>query len=70
VPVHPRHSPEIARHLRFRDRLRSDPADRERYERVKRELAARHWTYIQQYADAKTGVIAEIMARAGDESAR
>jgi GrpB-like predicted nucleotidyltransferase (UPF0157 family) len=70
VHVHPPHSPEIARHLRFRDRLRSDPADRERYERVKRDLAARHWTYIQQYADAKTGVIAEIMARAGEESAR
>jgi GrpB-like predicted nucleotidyltransferase (UPF0157 family) len=62
--VHPPHSPEIGRHLRFRDRLRADPGDRELYERVKRELAARPWTYIQQYADAKTEVIAAIMTRA------
>ena len=60
--VHPPGSPEIGRHLRFRDRLRADPADRELYEQVKRQLASRHWTYIQQYADAKTEVIATIMA--------
>src|SRR5215472_4288946 len=47
--VHPPGSPEIGRHLRFRDRLRADPADRELYEQVKRQLASRHWTYIQQY---------------------
>lgn len=63
VHVHPPHSPEIGRHLRFRDRLRADQADRELYERVKRQLADRRWTYIQQYADAKTEVIAAIMAR-------
>jgi GrpB-like predicted nucleotidyltransferase (UPF0157 family) len=57
-------SPEIGRYLRFRDRLRADPGDRELYERVKRELAARRWTYVKQYADAKTEVIAAIMARA------
>jgi len=60
--VHPPGSPEIGRYLRFRDRLRADPADRELYEQVKRQLASRHWTYIQQYADAKTEVIATIMA--------
>ena len=43
---------------------RSDPADRELYERVRRQLAGRRWTYIQRYADAKTEVIASIMARA------
>ena len=68
--VHPPDSPEIGRHLRFRDRLRSDPGDRELYERVKRELAARRWTYVQQYADAKTEVIAAIMARAEAASDR
>ena len=31
---------------------------------AKRELAARDWKYVQQYADAKTGVVAEIMSRA------
>jgi GrpB-like predicted nucleotidyltransferase (UPF0157 family) len=57
-------SPEIERNLIFRDRLRSDPADRERYQRVKRELARRDWRYVQQYADAKTEVVEEIIARA------
>ena len=50
-------SPEIERYLIFRDRLRSDPADRERYQHVKRELARRDWRYVQQYADAKTEVV-------------
>jgi GrpB-like predicted nucleotidyltransferase (UPF0157 family) len=67
--VYPPGSPEIGRHLRFRDRLRADSGDRERYERVKRQLASRHWTYVQQYADAKTEVIAAIMGRIEEESA-
>lgn len=62
--VHPAGSPKIDRYLRFRDRLRADRADRELYERVKRELAGRRWTYVQQYADAKTEVIEMIMERA------
>jgi GrpB-like predicted nucleotidyltransferase (UPF0157 family) len=63
--VHPPQSPEIARSLRFRDRLRADRADRELYERTKRQLAARDWTYMQQYADAKGEVVEAIMSRAG-----
>jgi GrpB-like predicted nucleotidyltransferase (UPF0157 family) len=62
--VHPPASPEIARNLRFRDRLRADRADRELYERTKRQLAARDWTYMQQYADAKGEVVEAIMRRA------
>ena len=56
--------PEIDRMLRFRDWLRTDQADRELYERTKRKLAAREWTYVQDYADAKTLVVEEIIARA------
>jgi GrpB-like predicted nucleotidyltransferase (UPF0157 family) len=56
--------PEIDRMLLFRDRLRADPADRALYERTKRDLARRTWKYVQNYADAKTGVIEEIIARA------
>ena len=63
--VHPPDSPEIARNLRFRDRLRTDRADRELYEHTKRQLAARDWTYMQQYADAKGEVVEAIMQRAG-----
>jgi GrpB-like predicted nucleotidyltransferase (UPF0157 family) len=57
-------SPEIERHLRFRDHLRANAEDRELYERTKRELAARTWKYVQNYADAKNEVIDEILARA------
>jgi GrpB-like predicted nucleotidyltransferase (UPF0157 family) len=56
--------PETDRMVRFRDWLRSNADDRELYARAKRELAARDWKYMQQYADAKTGVVEQIMARA------
>jgi beta-N-acetylhexosaminidase len=55
---------EIERMLAFRDRLRADEADRELYLRTKRELAARTWRYRQHYADAKSEVVKEILARA------
>lgn len=57
-------SVEVERMLRFRDWLRASTADRELYARAKRELAARDWKYVQQYADAKSSVVQEIMARA------
>jgi GrpB-like predicted nucleotidyltransferase (UPF0157 family) len=56
--------PEIDRMLAFRDRLRTNKQDRELYVRTKRELAAREWTYVQDYANAKTAVVEEIVARA------
>jgi GrpB-like predicted nucleotidyltransferase (UPF0157 family) len=56
--------PETDRMVLFRDWLRSSAADRELYARTKRELAARNWKYMQQYADAKTDVVTAIMARA------
>ena len=52
------------RHLVFRDWLRSHPDDRQRYEDVKRDLATRQWDDMNDYADAKTDVVADIMARA------
>lgn len=59
---------EVDRMLLFRDWLRDAEADRDRYARAKRELAARSWKYMQQYADAKTTVILEIMSRAQAQS--
>jgi GrpB-like predicted nucleotidyltransferase (UPF0157 family) len=56
-------SPEIERMLAFRDRLRAEPAERARYEAVKRELAARRWRHVQDYADAKTHVVEGILGR-------
>jgi GrpB-like predicted nucleotidyltransferase (UPF0157 family) len=67
--LHPPDSPEIERSLLFRERLRASPEDRARYQRVKRELAQRDWTYVQQYADAKTEIIEEIIARTGGAAA-
>ena len=55
---------EISRMLTFRDRLRSHPEDRELYAAVKRELAARPWRFVQDYADAKSEVVEEILGRA------
>jgi GrpB-like predicted nucleotidyltransferase (UPF0157 family) len=53
--------PEIERMLRFRNLLRANAADRELYAAAKGELAARDWGDVQDYADAKTGVISEIV---------
>lgn len=55
---------EVDRMILFRDWLRENTADRELYAATKRDLAARDWKYVQQYADAKTAVVQEILARA------
>jgi GrpB-like predicted nucleotidyltransferase (UPF0157 family) len=59
---------EINRILSFRDRLRSNEADRDLYERTKRDLAEKEWADVQDYADAKSAVIEEILARAALKS--
>ena len=56
--------PEVDAYLAFRDRLRSDAADRELYASTKRELARRPWRDMNDYADAKSDVIAAILGRA------
>ena len=55
---------EIERVLTFRDRLRRNGDDRARYERTKRELAAREWPDMNAYAEAKTEVVESIIAAA------
>jgi GrpB-like predicted nucleotidyltransferase (UPF0157 family) len=60
---------EITRMLLFRDWLRANAADRQLYEGAKRELAQREWKYTQNYADAKTEIVEEILARAQEQSA-
>jgi GrpB-like predicted nucleotidyltransferase (UPF0157 family) len=57
-------SPEIERYLLLREQLRENEEDRELYARTKRELASRNWPSMQHYAEAKTGVIGGILARA------
>ena len=62
--VFPAGCSETDRMVRFRDWLQRNDADRQLYLQTKRELAARDWKYMQQYADAKTAVVHAIMARA------
>jgi GrpB-like predicted nucleotidyltransferase (UPF0157 family) len=62
--------PEVARMKLFRDWLRSDAADRILYEQTKRLLAERDWSFVQNYADAKTEVITQIVARAHASAGR
>ncbi len=63
--VFPPNCEELPRMLRFRDHLRANEADRELYARTKRELAAQEWKYVQNYADAKSAVVQDILSRAG-----
>jgi len=57
-------SADERRHLLFRDRLRASPDDRERYEELKRTLAHRDWPDVNDYAQAKGPLIAEIVRNA------
>jgi GrpB-like predicted nucleotidyltransferase (UPF0157 family) len=59
---------EIDRMLLFRDWLRDHPADRDAYLAAKRDLAQRTWRHVQHYADAKTTVVEQIIARAAAAS--
>ena len=52
------------RHLLFRDWLRESADDRALYESVKRQLAGREWQDSNDYAQAKSDVVVEIMTRA------
>jgi GrpB protein/Actinobacteria/chloroflexi VLRF1 release factor len=57
-------SAEAFRMLAFRDWLRNHPDDRHLYEATKRQLAVRQWAHVQDYADAKSAVVDEILRRA------
>jgi GrpB-like predicted nucleotidyltransferase (UPF0157 family) len=58
-------APEVERMLLLRDVLRTDPAERRRYEQTKRALAARTWPTMQHYADAKSTIVEQILQCAG-----
>ncbi|MQA92101.1 MAG: hypothetical protein GEU90_18060 [Gemmatimonas sp.] len=61
---------EIDRMLAFRDWLRANQGDRRLYEETKRKLAAQTWNHIQNYADAKTEVVQDILTRAFEGAGR
>jgi GrpB-like predicted nucleotidyltransferase (UPF0157 family) len=62
---------EIDRMLTFRNWLRDHDDDRQLYEDTKRQLASKTWKHVQNYADAKSEVVREILSRArsGDRTA-
>ncbi len=62
--------PETVRMVGFRDHLRSHAGDRDLYEATKHRLAGQRWTFVQDYADAKSEVITQILARAGVDGDR
>lgn len=55
---------EVERMIVFRDWLRSHPEDRALYERTKRDLASKRWKLVQNYADAKSEIVVQILSRA------
>ncbi len=61
--VFPPRCVEVDRMLAFRDHLRGNRDDRELYESTKLALTKREWPTVQDYADAKDDVIADIMSR-------
>jgi GrpB-like predicted nucleotidyltransferase (UPF0157 family) len=58
-------SPELRRHLAFRDYLRAHPDEARRCGDLKRELAARHVTDIDAYVNGKAEFVHGILRRAG-----
>jgi GrpB-like predicted nucleotidyltransferase (UPF0157 family) len=64
--VFPEGCEEVPQMLLLRDWLRTHDDDRDLYARTKRELAAKEWKYVQNYADAKSEVVQEILQRARD----
>jgi len=61
IHLHEPGDPQLAARRRFRDRLRTDPAARQRYEDVKRSLCGRLWPDMNHYAEAKSDVVAELL---------
>jgi len=64
VHVYEPDRPEVRDYLDLRDWLRVDAEDRELYAATKRMLARQPWDDMNDYADAKTDVISDILARA------
>lgn len=57
---------EVERMMRFRNWLRTNHSDRDKYASVKRHLAQREWKHVQDCADAKNAIVKEIMERANE----
>ena len=63
--VCPKDSPELKRHIAFRDYLRVHPEAVEKYSKVKLEAAKLYPENIEQYIEYKSPVIEEIYKKIG-----
>lgn len=61
-------SPQIVRHLAFRDYMIAHPETAQQYSDLKRELAAKHPNGIEAYMDGKDAFIQEIDRRTASEA--
>lgn len=62
-------SPQIKRHLAFRDYMIDNPDTAQEYSDLKRELAAKYPDDIESYMDGKDAFIKDIDQRAAPQSA-
>ena len=60
-------SKEIEKYLLFRNYLRNHQEAKELYANTKKTLAKKKWKYVQNYADAKSDVVQQIMDAARKE---
>nr|WP_159372809.1 GrpB family protein [Latilactobacillus sakei]SOE45458.1 Putative dephospho-CoA kinase-like protein [Latilactobacillus sakei] len=65
IYVCPKHSVELNRHVTFRDHLRNNQPDCQKYGEIKRAAAKKFPTDIEGYLDMKGVVISEIYQRCG-----
>lgn len=56
---------EVVRYLALRNRLRADAGERAAYAALKQRLALLDWDDMNDYAEAKSSLIEEILARGG-----
>lgn len=61
---------DVRRHVMFRDALRADAAVRQAYLELKRDLAARHATERQAYANGKDAFVDSVVLAAGGPARR
>ena len=61
-------SPELSRHLAFRDYLRSHPDSAREYAELKRSLADRYRDDRDAYTEAKSSFIEAVLLKASDET--
>ncbi|WP_309740428.1 MULTISPECIES: GrpB family protein [unclassified Chamaesiphon] len=59
-------SPQIDRHLAFRDYMRSHPETAREYSQIKQQLAQKYPDDIESYMNGKAGFIKEIDRKAAD----